>query len=44
MAEAIPDRVIVVVVGDAAKFDAPLSRFGAVKTLNLIDTTASREG
>jgi zinc protease len=37
-----PDRALMVVVGDAAKFDAPLSRFGAVTTLTLRETTASR--
>jgi predicted Zn-dependent peptidase len=37
-----PARALLVVVGDAAKFDAPLSRFGAVTTLKLSETTASR--
>jgi predicted Zn-dependent peptidase len=39
-----PARALMVVVGDSARFDAPLTRFGAVKTLNITETTASRGG
>jgi zinc protease len=36
-----PDRAIVLVVGNSERFDAPLSKFGAVQTITLTDAGAA---